>query len=279
MNADQLPVGMPPTSQKPDAAPILRIRAVMLGERINASNLDIGTLVSSTPAAFRVHAGLAVVFRYGVVVLIGLLPSEEKVVLDSLKSRVTGEFSPFEEEIAQAQLCPDENAEVIQPGGPICLSKFSDERLLLIADALAKSTSLARDERRVAAVFDVIEPLARELAEQGRTSRRRKGILQLIGNALLVQQRVAGRVAVAEKPDVLWEKPQLDRLYARLEDEYELTERLDTLERKLKVISETADALTDIIDTQRSLRLEIAVVVLIVIEVAIGCFQIFAGIH
>jgi uncharacterized Rmd1/YagE family protein len=168
---------------------------------------------------------------------------------------------------------------VIQPGGPICLSKFSDERLLLIADALAKSTSLARDERRVAAVFDVIEPLARELAEQGRTSRRRKGILQLIGNALLVQQRVAGRVAVAEKPDVLWEKPQLDRLYARLEDEYELTERLDTLERKLKVISETADALTDIIDTQRSLRLEIAVVVLIVIEVAIGCFQIFAGIH
>ncbi|MGX4773396.1 RMD1 family protein [Bradyrhizobium guangdongense] len=279
MNADQLPVAMTSTSPKPEAAPTLRIRAVMLGERINASNLELGTLVSSTPAAFRVHAGLAVVFRYGVVVLIGLLPSEEKVVLDSLKSRVTGEFSPYEEETAQAQLCLDENAETIQPGGPICVSKFSDERLLLIADALAKSTSLARDERRVAAVFDVIEPFARELAEKGRTSRRRKGILQLIGNALLVQQRVAGRVAVAEKPDALWEKPQLDRLYARLEDEYELTERLDTLERKLKVISETADALTDIIDTQRSLRLEIAVVVLIVIEVAIGCFQIFAGIH
>ncbi|SFH97374.1 RMD1 family protein [Bradyrhizobium sp. Gha] len=279
MNVDQLPVGTTPTSPTPDVAPTLRIRAVMLGERINASNLELGTLVSSTPAAFRVHAGLAVIFRYGVVVLIGLLPSEEKVLLDSLKSRITGEFSPIEEETAQAQLCKDENAEAIQPGGPICLAKFSDERLLLIADALAKSTSLARDERRVAAVFDVIEPFARELAEKGRTSRRRKGILQLIGNALLVQQRVAGRVAVAEKPDALWEKPQLDRLYARLEDEYELKERLDTLERKITVIAETADALTDIIDTQRSLRLEIAVVVLIVIEVAIGCFQIFAGMH
>jgi uncharacterized Rmd1/YagE family protein len=279
MSADQLPVGMTAAPPKQDAAPTLRIRAVMLGERINASNLELGALVSSTPAAFRVHAGLAVVFRYGVVVLIGLLPSEEKVVLDSLKPRVTGEFSPYEEETAQAQLCKDENAEAIQPGGPICLSKFSDERLLLIADALAKSTSLARDERRVAAVFDVIEPFARELAEQGRTSRKRKGILQLIGNALLVQQRVAGRVAVAEKPDALWEKPQLDRLYARLEDEYELKERLDTLERKLTVIAETADALTDIIDTQRSLRLEIAVVVLIVIEVVIGCIQIFAGGH
>jgi uncharacterized Rmd1/YagE family protein len=58
-----------------------------------------------------------------------------------------------------------------------------------------------------------------------------------------------------------------------------LKERLDTLERKLTAVSETANALTDIIDTERSLRLEIAVVVLILIEVAIGCIQIFAGIH
>ncbi|OAF16970.1 RMD1 family protein [Bradyrhizobium neotropicale] len=279
MNADQLTLGTTPTTPKQDAEPTLRIRAVMLGDRINAAGLEIGQRVSSTPAAFRVHAGLAVIFRYGVVVLIGLLPSEEKVFIDNLKPRVIGEFSPYEEETAQAQLCHDENAEAIQPGGPICLAKFSVDRLLLIADALAKSTSLARDERRVAAVFDVIEPFARKLAEKGRTPRERKGMLQLIGNALLVQQRVAGRVAVAEKPDVLWEKPELDRLYSRLEDEYELKERLETLERKLKAVSETANALTDIIDTQRSLRLEVAVVVLIVIEVVIGCIQILAGTH
>jgi len=126
----------------------------------------------------------------------------------------------------------------------------------------------------------VIEPFARELAERGRTPRRAKGILQLIGSALLVQQRVAGRVAIAEKPDVLWEKPELDRLYARLEDEYELRERLDTLERKLTAISATANALTDIIDTRRSLRLEWAIVLLIVIEVVIGISQIiYAGFH
>jgi uncharacterized Rmd1/YagE family protein len=291
VNADQVTLGAttaPPKSDvkpdvrpdiKPDAAPTLRIRALMLGDRINAAGLEIGSPVSSVPLAFRVHAGLAVIFRYGVVVLIGLLPSEEKVLIDTLKPRVIGEFSPYEEETALAQLCNEESAEVIQPGGPINLVKFTDDRLLLIADALAKSTALARDERRVAAVFDVIEPFARKLAEHGRTPRRRKGILQLIGNALLVQQRVAGRVAIAEKPDVLWEKPQLDRLYSRLEDEYELKERLDTLERKLGAVSGTANALTDIIDTQRSLRLEIAVVVLIVIEVVIGCIQILVGIH
>jgi hypothetical protein len=94
MNADQLAVNSPATSPRPDGAPTLRIRAVMLGERINPSGLEMGATVSSMPAAFRVHAGLAVIFRYGVVVLIGLLPSEEKVLIDSLKPRVIGEFSP-----------------------------------------------------------------------------------------------------------------------------------------------------------------------------------------
>src|SRR5215475_9386691 len=101
---------------KQSATPTLRMHALMLGDRINSSGLEIGTLISSTPVAFRVHAGLAVIFRYGVVVLIGLLPSEEKVLIDSLKARVTGELSPYEEEIAQAQLCKDESAEAIQPG-------------------------------------------------------------------------------------------------------------------------------------------------------------------
>lgn len=45
MNADQIAVGAAPLSPK-QAAPTLRIRALMLGDRINASNLEIGTLVS-----------------------------------------------------------------------------------------------------------------------------------------------------------------------------------------------------------------------------------------
>jgi uncharacterized Rmd1/YagE family protein len=91
---------------------------------------------------------------------------------------------------------------------------------------------------------------------------------------LLVQQRVSGRVAVAEKPDVVWDRPDLERLYARLEDEYELKERAEALTRKLSVIAETAEMLTDIIDTRRSLRLEIVIVLLIAVELLIAGYQI-----
>ncbi|HMH97463.1 MAG TPA: RMD1 family protein, partial [Bradyrhizobium sp.] len=96
-------------------------------------------------------------------------------------------------------------------------------------------------------------------------------------NALLVQHRVSGRVAIAEKPDALWDRPDLERLYARLEDEYELKERVDTLSRKLAVVSETANTLADIIDTRRSLRLEIIIVLLIAFEIVITFYQIYSG--
>jgi required for meiotic nuclear division protein 1 len=54
-----------------------------------------------------------------------------------------------------------------------------------------------------------------------------------------------------------------------LEDEYELKERVDALNRKLGVIAETTKALADMIDTERSLRLELIIVLLIVFEIAI----------
>ncbi len=97
-----------------------------------------------------------------------------------------------------------------------------------------------------------------------------------MGSALLVQHRVSGRVAVGEKPDVLWDRPDLERLYARLEDEYELSERVETLNRKLAVIADTATTLADIIDTKRSLRLEIVVVALIAFEIIITFYEIYS---
>ena len=250
------------------------VRAFFVGDRLNTSGLERGDVLSTTPLAFRVSEhGVAVLFRYGVAVLIGLNALEEEEFLHSLQSRMTGAFARRDEEIAVIELAPDRE-DLIPPGGPICLQSLSPERLILIGEALAKSVVLARHEREVASVFDTTEPFARELRRSGRIRAGRRSILKHIGNALLVRHRVSGPVEVAEKPDVLWDKPHLERLYARLEDEYELKERAESLNRKLAVIAETAQVLTDIIDTRRSLRLELIIVFLILFEVIITVYQL-----
>jgi uncharacterized Rmd1/YagE family protein len=250
--------------------------AVLMGERIDTSRLESNDLLSSTPLAFRAGGGIATLFRYGVVVMTGLSATEESNLLGTLRGKVRGEFRQQEEETASIELS-EERDEQVPPGGPVYLKSLPAERVLIISDALAKSVVLARDEREVAAVFDTIEPFARELAERGRTPGGRQAMLKHIGNALLVQHRVSGRVAVTEKPDVLWDRPGLERLYSRLETEYELKERAGALDRKLGVIAETAKALTDIIDTERSRRLELIIVVLLLVEIAIAAYQIFSS--
>jgi len=43
------------------------------------------------------------------------------------------------------------------------------------------------------------------------------------------------------------------------------------------VIGETTDALTDVIDTERSLRLEVIIVLLILLELVVAAYQILAA--
>ncbi len=253
----------------------LTARALIVGDRIDTAGLERPDTISLLPLAFRVGPqGMVALFRFGVAVMVGLTPLEEEDALARLKSRVTGERAKGDDETAILEITPIGDEQKAS-GGPIQIKDLSPQRFLVVADALAKSVALSRDEREVNKVFDVIEPFATKLAATGLMPFRRRAMLKLIGQALLVQHRVSGRVAVEEKPDVLWDRPDLGRLYARLEDEYELSERAGVLKRKLDVIVETAHALTDIIDADRATRLEWAVIILILAELIAALVEIF----
>lgn len=260
----------------PQGSDLLTARAVVLGERIDTAGLERRDALSTAPLSFRVGRGLVVVFRYGVTVLIGLDPIAEDEVLRGIRPRVHGQLVLQEEETIRLAAGDDQD-EGVQSDGVVRIGALSPDKLLVVADAVAKSAALASDERQVAQVFDTIEPWARFLAERGRSPSGRRAMVRLIGSALLVQHRVAERVAVREKPDILWDRPDLERLYARLEDEYELVERAETLGRKLDLIGDTVTVMTDLIDTERSLRLEAIVVGLILLEVALTLYQMATG--
>jgi uncharacterized Rmd1/YagE family protein len=264
-----------PATPAPTTRLRLAARALLLGERVDTVGLERSDLISKTPLAFRVgDGGYAVLFRYGVAVLIGLTPVAEDEVLRGLRPRIYGAFPTVDSETATIEIVPD-GEDQVPPGGPIAIRELDPARLLVIADVLAKNVALGRDEREVSKVFETIEPFAAELARSGRSPSNRRSMLRTIGQALLVHHRMSGRVEVEEKPDILWDNPQLERLYARLAEEYELKERAGALSRKLRVIDETTHALTDLIDTQRSVRLEATIVVLIVVELIVAFYDIF----
>jgi uncharacterized Rmd1/YagE family protein len=102
-------------------------------------------------------------------------------------------------------------------------------------------------------------------------------LLQHIGGVLLIQHKMVGRVEVAEHPEVLWENPDLERFYARLETEYELRDRSRALDRKLDFIFRAAETLLRLVESRRTMRLEWYVIALIVLEVLLSLYGIIVA--
>jgi uncharacterized Rmd1/YagE family protein len=261
------------------AADRIVARALLVGDRIDAAGLERGDMIGTVPLAFRLGpAKLVALYRFGVAVFIGLTPVEEENFLEQIAGRIAGKRDRMNDETAVLEIMPG-HEDRVPPGGPVQMPDLSAARFLVVADVLAKTVSLARDEAALSGVFDIIEPFAAELARTGRPPWNRRKMLKLIGQALLAQHRISGRVAVEEKPDVLWDHSSLERLYARLEDEYELGERSRAVTRKLGVIVETGQALTDIFDVDRATRLEAIIVILILAEILITLADIFLAHH
>lgn len=212
-------------------------------------------------------------FRFGVVVFFGYTVVEENGRLGTLGDRVSGRFENPEIESLEVRLDPGEN-ERVDEEGILLLNDLGTERLLVIASVLAKSVVLAHYEQCLAPILDRVEVLGEKL-QKGHSGAERAQLLQEIGQSLLIQTRTVGRVEIAEKPDLVWDNPDLDRLYERLAAEYELRERDLALTRKLDLVSKTSELYLDLIHNRQSLRVEWYIVILILFEIALSLYQMF----
>ena len=267
---------MPSTSPQPRATPLaIAVRALQLGERIDLKGLEREDAFSSDPLAFRTHSGGSVMlFKSGAAVFVGLTPIDEDDLIRGLGWRIISPLDEREIETAQLVIKPGDD-ELLSSSGAIQLKNAEPNRLLLVAEVLAVSVALAYDERRISNAFERITPIADALSHGHLPSAPQSQLLQQIGEALSIQQRMASRVDLDEKPDVLWDHPELERFWAKLVDEYDLPQRARAIDRKLVVIRETADTIVDLISTRTSHKLEWYIIALISLEIALSLFDRF----
>lgn len=251
----------------------INVRAYFLGQQI-----ELQPFTQTKPLALDpliIHSGdngCVVLFDYGAAILFGLSATEEAKFLADIQGLIVDPFAEPETEEVLIQIAPVNVGKV--EDGVILLSQFDVPGLQLVADVLAKSVVLAEYELASATVFDQIEPFAASLQQRNFNRQRATDLLKQIGNSLMIQHKIVGRVEIVDKPELLWEYPDLDRLYARLEDEYEIRERHLALERKLDLVSRTAETALEIQQQNTGLRLEWYVVILIVIEVFLSLYEL-----
>ncbi|ESA38393.1 hypothetical protein N836_02510 [Leptolyngbya sp. Heron Island J] len=262
-----VPLGWSPEDQ-------IMARAHLVGERLILKTLETTAALSTNPLIVRAgKSGCAVLLRYGVVVVFNLDAAEEVAYLDSLKPLVK---EPSAENIYEDLLLafhPTTKERLEQ--NTLWLKDCNAERLQIVAEALAKSVVLDYYEQKVSDLFAQIKPFTTAIQNPKERPPKEKELLRYIGGTLLIQQKMLGIVEVGDKPDPIWDFPDLNRLYLRLEDEYELRERLLILEQKLTLISRSVETALGILQQGSSHRVEWYIVILIVVEILLSIYEIW----
>lgn len=249
-----------------DLGPRFEARAVNLADRIEVKGLD-PRLSNHLPVTVAVGTGCAMLFRSGAVVFFSVDTIAQERFIHDLEPRMTGRYQTPEIERAIIRIG---EVDAVEPDALI-LKESTIERLQVVAEILAKSVVVARNEQTIGEAFDAIEPLARSMQrDPSRLPWKQKDLVRHMGAAMLAEHTLVDRAEVLEKPELLWDRPDLDRLYARLEDENEIRERHLILESKLSLVSNAARTMLELTQSKRSLSVEYWIVALIVFEVLLA---------
>jgi len=279
-SGDLVAAAMPATGRRTEEVIKQRefgAKALYVGEHIHLRSMLKSTrLASQQPASVPLPGGgIAFLYRFGGVVLFDAKPDVEQEFLVRLAPFVAQPYVQPESEELLVRIDPQSRESI--ENGMMVVKDGSSGRLEIVAAALSKSVALAQYEADVAANFDQIEPFAMQLERSGRGGRNMRQLLRHIGRALLNEHKMVARVEVIDRPELLWEHPELEQLYRRLEDEFELRERAAILDRKLDLMSRTASTVLDLLQKRRSIRVEWYIVILIILEIGLSVYGLLVA--
>ena len=143
------------------------------------------------------------------------------------------------------------------------------ERAGVVALSISQSAAMEYYERIVEEMFGRTDRIVARLEADGTVSLRTRPLHRFIGAATGTRNEVISILHLLDKPDEAWDDPGMDRIYDKLKAEFDLVDRYRSLELKLRSVQDALELVLDVARDRRLVLLEVAVVVLILIEIAL----------
>ncbi len=97
---------------------------------------------------------------------------------------------------------------------------------------------------------------------------------RFIGAAISTRNEVLTILHLLDKPDEAWDDAGMNRIYDELRAEFDLVDRYQAMELKLRSVQEALELVLDVARDRRLVLLEVAIVLLIVVELALSIFRL-----
>jgi len=151
----------------------------------------------------------------------------------------------------------------------IFLSHLDVNHIKIISYVLSQSVALERYEDEIESSLSEIGAIVENLKTSGKAMLREREVLKQIGRVLSVKQTAVAHLSLFDKPEEVWESPELENLYNKLNSEYDLRVRFDVLDEKTNYLSDISQMLMNFLAEKRNARLEIIIIILIFIEIVL----------
>jgi uncharacterized Rmd1/YagE family protein len=208
-------------------------------------------------------------FPYGVAVFWGFTEEEEKTILSSL--------TKFEKEpLARPEL--DEFTFVYSDRlkieeDEIALPKNETLIKLAISVGIAQSVKLTVFEETIARTIEPSKQIPKALAEKGKISLSRKETSRRMGELFLERNSINLQSDILDTPEFFWDHSELEPSYRRMIHYLDVSKRTDVLNRRLNLLHELFEILSNELNHQHTSRLEWTIIILIVIEVILAVMR------
>jgi uncharacterized Rmd1/YagE family protein len=179
--------------------------------------------------------------------------------------------------LSDAQILNEEFAVREAPGarpdleaGVLVLDALTFERAGVVALTIQQSAAMEYYERIVDQMFGETDRLVERLEKRGTMPVFTRKLHQFIGAAIGTRSEVLSVLHLFDKPDAAWDDPVAEKVYEELRAEFDLVDRHQSLELKLRSVQDALELVTDIARDKRLVSLEVSIVLLICLEIVLS---------
>lgn len=151
----------------------------------------------------------------------------------------------------------------------VSLPRLGIEQRKIVSYVLSQSTALERYEDEIEASLSEVGVIVDNLKNRGKVFLSQKQVLVQIGKVLSVKQIAVTHLSLFDKPEEVWDSPELESLYGKMSFEYELRERFSILNEKIGYLSDISRMLMNFLAEKQNIYLEKVIIVLIAIDIII----------
>lgn len=214
------------------------------------------------------HEGDIFIFAYGCVIIWGMSEEEEDSILSELKAY---QILPFETPISDdsTHFVVGGDTTIIEENDEIIVAENDPLIKLSMSHALSQSVKLNAFESSIEQTIEKTRYLPTALAKEGKIPLSKRKLSQKLGALFAERNSINLHTDILDTPEFFWRRPRYEPYYLMASQYLDIETRMNILNRRLDVIHELYEILSNELNHRHSSRLEWIIIILIVIEVVL----------